>query len=112
MRISELLGCRVIDAAGKKVGTVIDVRLAVDGDLDDSPAAPRVLGLVIGPHTAGAYLGYERTSVAQPVLLQKLVGWRHRGAFVCQWSDVDEIDSDTVVLAAGFTRYSPLLPKS
>ncbi|WP_231983418.1 PRC-barrel domain-containing protein [Mycobacterium sp. 852002-51961_SCH5331710] len=51
MRLSELLGLRVVDAGNHRVGTVIDVRLATSGDPTDDPPAPRVLGLVVSPNT-------------------------------------------------------------
>lgn len=40
MQLSELLGPVVLDAAAQRVGTVVDVRLTVDGDLDDNPDLP------------------------------------------------------------------------
>ena len=52
MQLSRFLGVRVIDAAQHPVGTIVDVRLVMTGDPERNPAAPRVLGLVISPHTA------------------------------------------------------------
>jgi sporulation protein YlmC with PRC-barrel domain len=109
MLASELLGLPVEDSTGRGVGTVIDVRLVVEGDLHHDPGQPRILGLVVSPRTRSSYLGYERTGVKHPVLLQKLLRWRHRGTFVCAWSDVARIDTDRVSLESDFTRYSPLL---
>jgi len=34
MQLSELLGCTVRDAGSHEVGTVVDVRLSVAGDLE------------------------------------------------------------------------------
>ena len=51
-----------IDAGSHPVGTVIDVRLTIAGDLDHDPATPRVLGLIISPRTTSSFLGYERTA--------------------------------------------------
>jgi len=48
MPLSELLGSTVRDARLRGVGTVVDVGLAASGDLDDSPSAPTVFGLVRG----------------------------------------------------------------
>ena len=51
-----------IDAGAHPVGTVIDVRLTIAGDLDHDPATPRVLRLIISPRTTSSFLGYERTA--------------------------------------------------
>ncbi|HEX9178646.1 MAG TPA: hypothetical protein VF874_22040 [Mycobacterium sp.] len=47
MQLSELLGPVVLDAAAQRVGTVVDVRLTVDGDLDDNPDLPTMFVLVV-----------------------------------------------------------------
>lgn len=109
MLVSELLGHAVEDLSGHRVGTVIDVRLVIEGDLDHDPGEPHILGLVVSPRTRSSYLGYERTGVKHPVLLQKLLRWRHRGTFVCAWPDVTRVDTDRVTLRKGYARYSPLL---
>ena len=59
MQLSELLGLDVLDATAQRVGTVVDVRLAVDGNLDDKPDSPVLFGLVVNPRTRLSYLGYE-----------------------------------------------------
>jgi hypothetical protein len=109
VQLSELLSLEVFDAATQRVGTVVDVRLVVDGDLDDSPSAPILFGLVISPRTRSSYLGYERSDTRRPALLSAVLRWRHRGAFVALWPDVERIDSESVTLRAGFSRYSPIL---
>ena len=55
-----------IDAGSHPVGTVIDVRLTIAGDLDHDPATPRVLGLIISPRTTSSFLGYERSTEPAP----------------------------------------------
>ena len=109
MQLSELLGLRVIDAAQHHVGTVVDVRLALTGDPDDQPSAPRVLGLVISPRTKSSYLGDERSAADAPAMLAALLRWRHRGTFLAAWDDVARVGSDLVKLRSGYTRYSPVL---
>jgi hypothetical protein len=69
MQLSELLGCTVRDAGSHEVGTVVDVRLNVTGDLDDSPSAPTLFGLIVSPRTRSSYLGYERSEVNRPMAL-------------------------------------------
>lgn len=100
-------GHAVEDLSGHRVGTVIDVRLVIEGDL--TPASRISSALVVSPRTRSSYLGCERTGVKHPVVLQKLLRWRHRGTFVCAWPDVTRVDTDRVTLRKGYTRYSPLL---
>src|SRR5215218_4409543 len=109
MQLSRFLGVRVVDAAQHPVGTVIDVRLTMTGDPEHDPAAPRVLGLVISPHSTSSFLGYERSNANAPMMLAALLRWRHRGTFLAAWDDVARIESGLVKLRAGYTRYSAVL---
>ena len=109
MQLSELLGCTVRDAGSHQVGTVVDVRLSVTGDLDDSPSAPTLFGLVVSPRTHSSYLGFERSDAKRPMVLAAWLRWRHRGTFLALWDDVGTIEPPTVRLRAGFHRYSPTL---
>ncbi len=109
MQLSRFLGLRVIDAGSHPVGTVIDVRLAVAGDLQHNPSTPRVLGLVISPRTHSSFLGYERSSATAPPLLAALLRWRHRGTFLAAWEDVARVAESLVTLRPGYTRYSAVL---
>jgi hypothetical protein len=109
MRLSELIGSTVRDVGSHEVGTVVDVRLAVSGDLDDSPSAPTVFGLVISPRTGSSYLGYERSEANRPMVLSAWLRWRHRGTFLALWDDIAAVEPRVVRLRAGFDRYSPIL---
>ena len=109
MRLSELLGLRVIDASSDPVGTVVDVRLAVSGDPQDDPPTPRVLGLVISPRTRSSYLGYERSGANAPAILAVLARWRHRGTFLAAWEDVAGVGTAEVTLRPDYTKYSAVL---
>lgn len=109
MQLSKLLGSRVIDADSYPVGTVVDVRLTVSGDLHDDPQTPRVLGLVISPRTRSSYLGYERSGANAPVILAALARWRHRGTFLAAWEDVARVGTTEVTLRPDFTKYSAVL---
>ena len=110
MQLSRLLGLRVVDAGNHRVGTVIDVRLTIGGDLHHDPPTPRMLGLVISPRTRSSFLGYERSTATAPYLLARLLRWRHRGTFLAAWDDVARVGNDLVVLRPRFTKYSALLP--
>ncbi|OBB17428.1 PRC-barrel domain-containing protein [Mycolicibacterium elephantis] len=109
MQLSNLLGLRVIDAGSHRLGTVVDVRLTVAGDLSDHPPTPRVLGLVISPHSKGSFLGYERVDINGPKMIAGLLRWGHRGTFLAAWADVARVSTDHVTLRAGYTRYSAAL---
>jgi hypothetical protein len=109
MQLSRFLGVRVIDAAQHPVGTIVDVRLTMTGDPEHDPAAPRVLGLVISPHTRSSFLGYERSRADAPAMLAALFRWWHRGTFLAAWEDVARVESGLVKLRAGYTRYSAVL---
>ena len=109
MQLSELLGLDVLDAAAQRIGTVVDVRLAVDGDLDHNPDIPVLFGLLVSPRTRSSYLGYERSDARRPTVLSAFLRWRHRGTFLTLWDDVGRIDGESLSLRAGFQRYSPTL---
>ena len=69
LQLSEFLGLRVLDAGNHRVGTVVDVRLTISGDLQHNPSTPRVLGLVVSPRTESSFLGCERSMATTPALL-------------------------------------------
>jgi hypothetical protein len=82
VRLSDMLGLQVREAAGHRVGAVVDVRLVLDGVLDDHPGMPTLFGLVISPRTRSSYLGFERSDARHSALLATLARhWRHRGTF-------------------------------
>jgi sporulation protein YlmC with PRC-barrel domain len=113
MQLSDLLGLRVLDAGNHRLGTVIDVRLSIDGSTAagtiDDPSPPRLAGLVVSPHTRSSYLGYDRTDIHGPALIAAIAHWRHRGTFVVVWEDIARVGSDHVTLRSGYVRRSPAL---
>ena len=109
MQLSDLLGLPVYDTDGTPLGTLIDVRLSVTGDLEDRPDAPKVFGVIVSPRSKSSYLGYERRRVDQPWVLASLLRWRHRGTFLTLWRDVDDVTHERLTLRRGATRYSPVL---
>jgi hypothetical protein len=109
MQLSELLGAAVRDSDGTTLGTVVDVRLAIRGDLGSHPEAPALFGVIVSPRTTSSYLGYERSEARRPAALAGLLRWRHRGTFLVLRSDVASIGTRAVTLSAGFRRYSPVL---
>lgn len=109
MLLNDLMDAVVVDAAGHRVGRVIDARFRLDGRAD--PPKARLVGLVVSPRSASSFLGYERTADSRPAIIDRLLRWRHRGSFVVAWADVAKIDQDPrrVRLRTGFTGEGPAL---
>ncbi len=103
MQLSRFLGLRVVDAGGHPVGTVVDVRLTISGDLQHNPSTPRVLGLIVSPRTKSSFLGYERSTATAPTVLAALLRYRHRGTFLAGWEDVARVGTDRVILRLRFS---------
>lgn len=86
MRISELLGARVVDDDGAELGRVHDVRLTVS-ERDGRVATLRVAGLVVGgdgPLSRAAHAwGYAEGRAQAPLVLRRLTaGAVRRSRFV------------------------------
>lgn len=109
MILGDLLGTPVHDADGGRLGRVGDARFVLDGAPRQLMAQPRLLGLVVSPHSAASFLGYERNGVTQPRQLVRLLRWRHRGSFLVLWEDIAMVGEHSVRLRPGYTRYSPAL---
>jgi hypothetical protein len=109
MILGDLLGMDVHDDGGTRLGRVADARFVVDGGPGQLLAEARLLGLVVSPHSAASFLGYERTVLRQPWPLPSIFRWRHRGSFLVLWEDILMIGSSGVRLREGFTAYSPAL---
>ena len=95
MRLSELLGCRVVDGAGEDIGGVADVRLIQDGPVQTSMlAALRLDGLIVVRGRSTRLLGYERH--VGPALLRWVFHGRINDVRYLPWRDVAAI-ADGVV---------------
>jgi len=95
MRLSELLGVRVVDAQGNDIGGVADVRLVQDGPLQPSmQAALRVDGLIVVERKVTQLFGYERH--VGPALLRRIVHSRLGAVWYLPWQDIDQISPDLV----------------
>jgi sporulation protein YlmC with PRC-barrel domain len=107
--LGDVLGDRVVDAAGHRVGTVTDARFVQpDGE---ALTAIRLFGLIVSPRSRISSFGYERRNVRGPAVLAGWIRWRHRGTFLVRWEDVARIDDGVVRLRKGFSRYSAALPE-
>jgi sporulation protein YlmC with PRC-barrel domain len=109
MILGDLLGAQVYDGNGEHLGRVADARFIVDGPPQQLMAEARLLGLVVSPHSASSFLGYERTGLSQPWPLARILRWRHRGSFLVLWEDIAQLGVEYVRLREGFTSYNPKL---
>lgn len=97
MRLSELLGTRVLTATGEDLGRVLDVVTVQDGPIVDGfGALPRVEKLHVGRRPLAARLGYDRRDVKGPLPLKLFFTWRERGNLDVAWSDVESVDQGVV----------------
>jgi sporulation protein YlmC with PRC-barrel domain len=110
MRLSDLLGADVVDAAGESVGRVTDVRLAQTGPVGAGVLARFVVeSLLVSPHHTGSLFGYERRHDQGPALLRAAVRLMHRRAVMVDWGDVAEWDvaAHRVTLSRDHGRHPP-----
>lgn len=107
MILGELFGRPVHDAAGHRLGVVLDVRLLLPRG-ERGPA--RVHGLLVSRTGRTPFLGFERTGARAPWPVAQWLRRLHRGAFLVHWSDVAELRDDRVVLRARAPRWSTDLP--
>jgi hypothetical protein len=99
MRMSELLGRQVVDAAGEGLGKVEDVRLLQDGPvLGGFGAALRVDGLLVSGRSVAVRLGFHRGGVQGPWPLRTFFLVRERGCCYVDWDQVAEWDGDVIRL--------------
>jgi hypothetical protein len=110
MRIGDLLGRRVVDAAGRRLGHIRDVRVVADGPPQHPSGRPalRVAGLIVGRPLGGDRLGYGRT-VHGPRLLDALFAAVRRQQYYVAWNDIART-GPTVVLNVTTDRLGPPSP--
>jgi sporulation protein YlmC with PRC-barrel domain len=95
MKLSELLGSRVLDERGERIGLVADVQLVrVEGYWE-------VVGLRVAQGHARSLFGYEREGAGGPAPVRWLVRRLHRGDRFVPWRDVRFVGGGTVRVAAG-----------
>lgn len=102
MRLSEVLGCAVVDRDGRHVGHISDVRAVQDGPLLGPQAAFRVDALLVGRGGFAERLGYIRGRVRGPWLLRQLFErLEARAAFIAV-ADVEtwDLEARTIRLSA------------
>jgi sporulation protein YlmC with PRC-barrel domain len=88
MLLSDLLGKKVVDASGRRVGVVTDVPLVREGPvIDGFGPSYAVAGLRVSVR-GGNFFGYEREDAGGPVLVRSFFRWLHRGDRVVPWEEV------------------------
>jgi sporulation protein YlmC with PRC-barrel domain len=110
MILSDILGRPVVDANGVHLGTVLDLRFVVDGAPGKLLSEARLDGLVVSPKGRHSYLGYERSNVNAPAIINGIVRWLHRGTFYVRWEAVQQVSTHQVRLRSGYRRYDARLP--
>ena len=97
MRLSELLGRRVVSSEGAELGHVHDVLLVQDGPTAGVAGAQfRVHGLAVGRRAVGTRLGVVDGHVERPRWLRVL---GRRGRLV-PWHAITEIGPDRITVDA------------
>lgn len=109
MILSDLLGSDVVDAAGERIGGVVDARFALDGPPGQLLAVPRLVGVLVSPRSRTSMWGYERTDVHAPWPIAHYLRYVHRGLYLAAWADIARIDEGLVVLREGYERHDPRL---
>jgi hypothetical protein len=100
MRLSDLLGARVIGIDGRDHGVVTDVRLVQDGPiLGMFGAAFRAHGLIVNRHRFGAHLGFDRAGVRGPWLLKRLFALVQGDPRYAAWDTVRSIEPHLIRIA-------------
>jgi sporulation protein YlmC with PRC-barrel domain len=108
MILSDVLRSEVVDAAGHRLGRVADVRFRLEGPPTASRA--RITGIIVSPRTASSFMGYERSTLDRPVILDRLLRFIHRGSFLVDWDDIQRFEDGKVRLRKGYERRSATLP--
>jgi hypothetical protein len=101
VKLSDLLGQRVVDADGVELGRVHDVRLVQDGPpVGPFGAGLRVCELVVGPRAVASRLGYDRADVSAPWLVATVARHLRRGARMVPWDAVERMGGGVIELRA------------
>jgi hypothetical protein len=103
MRLSELLGRRVIDGSGRDLGRVHDVRLRGPGVASVQTAlgspAFRIDGLIIGTGGLADRLGFDRAGVRAPALVRVVALALLRHPVYIPWSRVTRLAQGQVEIS-------------
>lgn len=97
MRLAEVMGCRVVDADGRDIGAVHDVRLVADGSADAGERRSyRLDALVVGTGGAAHRLGYSHDDMTGPWPLTAVLRRIAQRSKLVAWRDVSELGRPTI----------------
>lgn len=111
MILSDLLGSEAVDADGRHLGAILDVRLEISGTPRQLLADAVVTGLLVSPHSRFSTWGYERRGEDGPFLIARLQRWMHRGTFLVRWADVERVEEGRVQFRPDYEQRDPMLPR-
>jgi GNAT superfamily N-acetyltransferase len=83
MRVSDYIGQTAYDHDGRRLGRVADLICHHPDETE-----PVVDAVLVTPRYRGRMFGYERDAMKGPWLLEKLIGWLHRGTREFPLTDV------------------------
>lgn len=116
MRLSELLGRRVVDADGHDLGRVHDVRLRGPGFASTEVAmgSPpfRVDGLVVGSGGFADRLGFDRAGVRAPALVRVVAKPLLGPSLFVPWDRVAGLAERRVTITGSGADLEPPTPLS
>ncbi|CAN5230707.1 hypothetical protein BH11ACT2_BH11ACT2_05870 [soil metagenome] len=104
MILSDILDRPVFDSTGSRVGFAVDVRFVLHGKPTQLLAGAVFHQLLVSPRTSSSFLGYERSGIASPWPLGRLLERRHRNSYFVDWSDIAKFGGDGVHLRPNFRR--------
>ncbi|MBT2469122.1 hypothetical protein J7E97_14890 [Streptomyces sp. ISL-66] len=88
MRLADLMGARVLDATGRDIGHVGDIRFVETSGPAGEPTRLRIEGLVIAPRRSSRMLAYDHRPVTAPWPLTTLARRATRHALWASWKNV------------------------
>ncbi len=108
MILSDLIRLPVV-AGDQRIGYVVDARFTVPSEGEKVKGDATLVGLIVSHRHSASFLGYERNSVNRPWLIADYLAWRHRGAFLLKWDDIECLGRDAVRAREEFTRHDASL---
>ncbi len=100
MRLTDILGARVLDRDRVGLGHVHDVRMLQDGlRIGSLGAAPQVHLLIVGSPGIGVRLGFGRSEVRGPWIAAASFRHLHRDLLVVPWQAISLIEEGKITLS-------------
>ena len=111
MILSDLLGSDALEADGRRVGAVVDVRLEISGAPAQLLAATVVTGVLVSPRKPLLDVGVR--AAGRDGAARSSHGSSDGCIAACSssaWDDVELVDEGRVVFRGGYERRDPMLP--